>query len=249
MLPPGIFVLALVAACILLATKTSRGRRMRAALVLTISTAVCLYLGSISPVTDLIIRPLENKYPPLDMAAAASAAASAAAIVVLGGGIVTSSPEYEGRGSLRTDALKRAVYAVQLHNQLQLPVIVSGGSPLRGEGEAEAVVAARTLVSLGVPADSVLAEGKSRNTWENARFVSEEYGFKRVVLVTSAYHMGRSVKAFVDNALDPVPAPTDYKTSRSKYRLIDFFPDAGAMSDLGRALHEYLGMVYYAIRY
>ena len=141
------------------------------------------------------------------------------------------------------------MYAAQLFKQLKLPLIVSGGSPLRGKGEAEAVVAARTLVSLGVPISYVVKEEESRNTWENAQLIAEKYGYRRVILVTSAYHMRRSIKAFRDNGMEPVPAPTDYKPNRIPYKLIDYFPNAGSLGDLYRALHEYLGMLFYAVRY
>ena len=245
MLPPGLFVLALVVACVLMAKSISSGSRMRIAFVLTVFTALCIYLGSISPVTDMLIRPLENRYEPLNLIDAKDADA----IVVLGGGIVVNSPEYEGDGSLRPDALKRAVYAAQLFQQLKLPLIVSGGRPLRGNGEAEAVVAARTLVSLGVPSSYVVKEEASRNTWENAQLIAKDYGFRQVVLVTSAYHMRRSIKAFRDNGMEPIPAPTDYKPNRIPYGLIDFFPNAGSLGVLYRALHEYIGMMFYAVRY
>ena len=244
-LPPGLIVVALTVVLVLMGKSISRAKEIRWAFVLLVCTAVCVYLSSITPVADMLIRPLENRYEPLSE----GDASEAEAIVVLGGGILESSPEYDNRGSLLPDALKRLVFAAQLSSAMDLPIVVSGGKPLRKSDKAEADVAADTLISLGIPNARIFKEGRSRNTWENARFVSENFSYRKVVIVTSAYHMVRSVRAFKNNGFDVIPAPTDYKSDRGSYQIMDFFPDVGSFYGTYRALHEYIGVVFYALRY
>src|SRR5207248_5271561 len=108
------------------------------------------------------------------------------------------------------------------------------------------------LAELGVPADAIVLEDRSRTTWENAvetRRVLEHHGLKRVLLVTSAAHMPRALGAFRAAGVDATPAPTDYRIA--KYNgpiLITLMPSAGALHRTTAALNEYLGQGVYMLR-
>jgi uncharacterized SAM-binding protein YcdF (DUF218 family) len=100
-----------------------------------------------------------------------------------------------------------------------------------------------------VPGESILAESASRNTHENAEFTREvlvEHGLWRVLLVTSALHMPRALATFTSAGIEAVPAPTDFTVTYRDHRtLMDFLPDAGALSHTTDALKEYIGYAYY----
>lgn len=239
LLPPGLFVLFILAGLLLLAL----GRR-RSGAVLGLSAALLLYLCSIIPVANLLIVPLEDHYPPYRP----TEAADARFVVVLGGGVIPVSPAAGGRPTLSPDSLKRIVYGEEIAAAARLPLIVSGGtSPLSPAAEPEAAVARRTLMALGVPRARILEEDRSRNTWENAAQVERDYHPGKVILVTSAFHMPRSVLAFNRNHIRAVPAPTDYLSDRAGYNLYSFLPHVDSLRITAIALKEYLGYLYYRI--
>lgn len=237
-LPPGIFILLLIFSLILLQFKKIKLLR-----ITIILTAALLYLFSIEPVKDALIIPLENKYPALQV----ESDIDADYIVILGGGTIGASPEEGGRGSLSPDALKRLYYGAYLHKQYNLPIIITGGRIFNNK-ESEARVAARSLAIMGVSSNQVLQESNSRNTWENALLVKREISPGRVLLVTSAYHMARSMMSFTKNGINCIAAPTDYKSQRTGYTLLSFLPGVSNFTSSYRALHEYIGYLYYSLK-
>ncbi len=94
-------------------------------------------------------------------------------------------------------ARERIRYAARLAKASGLPVLTSGGLHY-GTPPSEARIMAQSLLDdYGVPVR--WEEGRSRTTWENARFSAEmlrEAGIRRVILVTSAIHMPRSIWSF-----------------------------------------------------
>jgi uncharacterized SAM-binding protein YcdF (DUF218 family) len=73
-----------------------------------------------------------------------------------------------------------------------------------------------------------------------------EHGLQRVLLVTSALHMPRALATFQSAGIDAVPAATDYTVIYRDWRtVIDFLPDAKALSRTTDAIKEYVGHAYY----
>jgi len=222
--------------------------RRRGARLLVFLALACLWLLALEPVRDVLVRPLEP--PPL--AHVDRLRGQKAAIVLLGGGIYEQAPEFEGRDTLRPHALLRTVYAAELALRTGLPVYASGGEPFSHAVESEGAIMRRWLIRLGVPPQRVHAETAAANTWENAvriRKMLATAGIRRVVLVTSAWHMPRAVWCFRKQHLEVVPAPTDYKSRQDGYMLLSYFPDWGVFADSGDILHEYLGLLGYRLRY
>ncbi len=235
LLPPG-GPLLLIAVGLLFARRPV-GR------VLAAMGLVLLWAFSLPVVSHLLIDPLEI-HPPLDGASARYADA----IVVLGGGRYPAAPEYGG-DTLSTSSLERVRYAAFLHHATGLPVIASGGAPF-GESGSEALLMGQALRELGVMA--VLTEDTSRNTWENAAYteaVLQNRAWRRVLLVTHAWHMPRALQSFAATSVDTVAAPTAFTTSnRNAPPLLQWLPSANALATSRRALHEWLGMQWYRIR-
>ena len=69
-------------------------------------------------------------------------------------------------------------------------------------------------------------------------------------MVTSALHMPRAMAIFRKQGMEPIPAPTDYvvKVREGGVRLGMFIPSAGALEKVGRAIHEYLGLLWGKLR-
>ncbi|TIT48387.1 MAG: YdcF family protein, partial [Mesorhizobium sp.] len=131
----------------------------------------------------------------------------------------------------------------------QAKVVVSGGNgSLFFDGEGDADTAPRLLEALGVPADRLILEDKSRNTYENAVFSRELVKPKpgeTWLLVTSAFHMPRA-KALFDKAGFPtVPWPVDYRTSGKEG--IGLFRDnpSDSLQATTMAVREWIGLLAY----
>ncbi len=235
LLPPGIFLVLLVAGMFLVK------RRFRSFLF---SLFLLLYLLSIEPTKDLLLLPLENRYPVPSW----SEIQRVDAIVVLGGGVLENAPDMDGQGALSGDSLVRVVTGYRLYTRVKKPIIVAGGNVFGSRPEAE--VSRDTLYRLGVKQEFVVVETKSKDTNENALFVSaicKKRNWNRIVLVTSAYHMKRSLMLFGRFFNDIVPCPTDYKTLRRGYGYWSFLPDAGSLADTAVAVKEYLGIIFYKL--
>lgn len=232
-LPPGIFVILLLGMVVWL-WKSSR----RPAVVL-LAVSLLLYLSMTSVVSDLLIGSLERQYTQ-------PSAVEGDVIVILGGGATSGTPDLDGQGNMSGPAANRLLAAARLYRQTGLPVIFSGGQVYADSGN-EADIARRQLIGLGIPAEDILPENRSLNTEQNAvntAALMQEHGFSRPVLVTSAFHMPRSMVQFEHAGLTPQPFPVDYLASRPMSLYFNkFTPSAGAVSTTGLALKEYLGLV------
>jgi len=88
-------------------------------------------------------------------------------------------------------------------------------------------------------------EDKSRNTFESVKNIKEILGDEPFFLVTSAYHMERSLREFEKVGTNPIPAPTDFKIKTEQYTALDWFPDPQNLRNSNLAVHEYFGIVFY----
>ncbi|MEM7209793.1 MAG: YdcF family protein [Pseudomonadota bacterium] len=217
----------------------------RFARVCVISGVLSLWLLSTPWFSAKLIAPLENAYPTLS---AGSRCGDAQAVVVLGGGLRLESPEFEGGITLKPRSLNRTRYAALIAEKCALPLLVSGGKTFDRQGKAEAEVM-RDLVAQWSPQTEVWVEQKSRNTAENAEAsaaILRGKNISKIILVTSAYHIPRSMSAFRAQDLDPTAAPTDF-SNVAKRSVLNWLPDADALVYSERALHEYLGLVVYQV--
>ncbi len=204
--------------------------------------ALLIYALSIDPVAELILRPLEDAYKPASL----DEIKTCDIYVVLGSGIIENVPDISGKGALKTSTMSRAATVYRLYMKAQKPIIFSGGKIF--SRTAEAVIAKRFLISLGIPSNHIIMEDKSIDTFENARYVKEiadKYQFKKIVLVTSAAHMKRSYLLFGKRFKEITPYPTDYQVSRGSYDLLSFLPDTTNVGMVQTAVKEYLGFLYY----
>ncbi|MCC7411320.1 MAG: YdcF family protein [Gammaproteobacteria bacterium] len=240
LLPPGLN--AVVVAAGLLALR--RGWRGAAA----IATFGTLLLWTVAlPVTARALAAAVEGAP---AAVAPGAAASAQAIVVLGGGRVRDAPEYGG-DTVSSTTLQRLRYAALLYRRWPRPVLVSGGV-IFGAAVAEATLM-RGVLEREFATPVAWTETGSRNTAENAResaAILRAARIDRIVLVTHAAHMLRAQRAFAAQGLTVIPAATGYlSVDRPFHPLLDWLPDASALQASRDALHELLGLVWYALRY
>ncbi|MBQ8124280.1 MAG: YdcF family protein [Kiritimatiellae bacterium] len=199
-----------------------------------VGTFVWLWFWSAGIAGRIIALPLEREWPVV----AAEDQPTADAIVLLGGGI---TPQREG---FPTPDLKqgadRVWYAAKLYNAGKAPIVIP--SNINAE-RCDNIL----LMDLGVPEAAIKLETSARNTEENAKLVAAMLGQgKKILLVTSAWHMRRSVFMFQKYApgIEILPAATDYETltgydSNLSWR--DFVPDAGALASNVAMFKEIIG--------
>jgi uncharacterized SAM-binding protein YcdF (DUF218 family) len=105
-----------------------------------------------------------------------------------------------------------------------------------------------------------LQDPTSLNTYENAVNVKQiltQRGINRVLLVTSAAHMPRSLQIFQKQGVDAIPAPTDFLVTQQELqepqstpqgRILSGLPEAENLQRFTRALKEYIGILIYRLR-
>jgi len=218
----------------------------RRLLLLTIPF-VMLVIATIPAAVHPVLGSLEWPYPPLS-----GRPADAEAIVVLSGGI--KPPD-----TIRTQAepsdptMNRCLLAAEIyHRGRHCPVIVSGG---RYDPDPtyppDSALMRKMLIRLGVDEADVIEEDQSRNTIQNAlatREILRDRGIGKVLLVTNAFHMRRSLLTFRKLGIDAVAAPCDHLATGSVWKLGNFIPSPEAMGNLTAALHEWIGLVWYRVR-
>lgn len=239
---PSNFLISLgIAGILLLLTQY---RRLASWLVVT--SLVLIAVAGLSPLGNILILPLEQRFPPW-----VASRGAPDGIVVLGGAITPSISAARGMVELNEAATRITAAAELARRYPNARIIYTGGSgALLSDRIAEAPFAVRELEALGVAHDRITAEEQSRNTIENAvfsRLIAQPKPGERWLLVTSAFHMPRAIAAF-RAANFPVEAyPVDWRTRG----LIDATSPFGSLSEgLGRtdiAVHEWLGLLAYRL--
>ena len=225
--PPGGNVLLALLGLLLL----PRARRLAAiALLVALGSLYALSTSVVASTLEWSLRAHPALTPGSDLRAAE-------AIVVLGAG---------GGGQM----LQRLRYAASLHRRTRLPLLVTGGGRAPGtRTPTEAELMAQSLRNdfhVGVR----FVEDRSLNTAENAAHSAALLAaaeIARIVLVTHGTHMIRAVGAFEDQGLTVVPAPIGSRHIRRGFAA--FLPSAGALVRSANATREYLGRVWYRLRY
>ena len=237
LLPPTLWLLMLLA--VLIFWQRSWARKL---LLFALLLILVVHTG---PVNYLLRYPLESSYQPV---IDPKKAGPYDAIVVLTGGITPAS------GLIPFSTIDQAMFrrldeAWRLYRFQPKPIIVSGGhvnpfTPDKNENK----IARDFLIKWGVPAKDVIGEANSRDTFESAVEVQKllaQKGYKRYLLVTSAFHMPRSMLVFARLAPEPIPAPGDFALGKFELTPFSFFPSESAASNLFYTLHEYLGIANY----
>ena len=203
-LPPGIFIVAFFA----IAIYAWRWRHDPKLALIIAAVTFAFYLLCIGLIAEKNLGALEAEYsPPADIESS-----GADVVIMLGGGAIPDVPDVDGPGALCASPANRLLTAVRIQRKLNIPILLSGGQVYSDTG-AEAKIARKILMSLGVEDKDIIVETQSINTTQNAKFSAEilrEKNLHKPILVTSAFHMSRSVLNFEQQGVEVIPYPTDY---------------------------------------
>jgi uncharacterized SAM-binding protein YcdF (DUF218 family) len=198
----------LLGAALLLFTKRARLGR-----IILLSALALLIVFSNTFVSRALIHPLETRFPPVPELTPGTPPppelAACRFIVVLGGGNGLD-PNASANNLLSPAALARITEAVRLARALpDVRLIVSGPGDV-SLGPTHAEVLARTAEGLGIPRGRIQKIEDGRDTEEEMEALQKLTGGGRVAIVTSAWHMPRSIALCRSVGLDPFPCPTNY---------------------------------------
>jgi uncharacterized SAM-binding protein YcdF (DUF218 family) len=104
---------------------------------------------------------------------------------------------------------------------------------------------AQLAKELGVPDSAMVLESDSRDTDDQARRIGRIVGDQRLVLVTSAAHLPRSMALFRKQGMYPVPASSDFMIKRGQTGDPGrFFPSSVGIEVWETVIHEAMGMAW-----
>ena len=222
-------------------------RKHRIGRILSTSAIALLFLLSTQAGAWLVVHPLESLTTPLS----SGVHHDAQAIVVLAAGRLRSNPEYQHQSIPDYIALARLRYAAKLHHETGLPVLASGGVAI----PEESIPPLSTDMAIALQNEFVTPvrwlESQSRNTAENAQYsaqILKKSGIQRILLVTDAMHMPRAMMMFKQYGIDAVAAPTMFFATKPP-GLTDLIPGVEGLRRSNYAIYEWLGMIWYKLRY
>lgn len=215
-------------------------------------TAVALFfwIAATDAVPQAVIRVLSAGYTPLT---AAMVPDGHIAVVLLGAGtyqaIDWSEHQYTVLGRVAAD---RVLEAERVYGLVKPDFILSsGGLARRANGfRGAGLEMAEVLAQRGVPRDRILSETRSVNTRDEAAIVRrmlDERPVDHVILVTSDFHMRRSVATFRSEGLDVIPAIA-HATAPFHAWWGSLVPTDKGLQDTSLVAHELAGIAIYWLR-
>ena len=242
-MPLGVVLfLSLVALLLVL-----RGMKKTAAGLIALAFVI-LWVGSTPIVAHHLYLNLESRYPakPFDKIPRVDC------IVVLGGVV---GPPLPPRLEIEFhEAIDRVYKTAELYrkNKGETVIVKAGNQPWSESSWAEAELIRDLLVEWGVSSDSIMLEGSSRNTRENAMYsrnIINAISCVDTVLVTSAAHMPRAVAAFKSVNVEVIPVPVDFRVvNKNRISAMSFLPSAQALAMTSDGIREWIGRVMYDLQ-
>ena len=203
--------------------------------------ALAAALAGLSPLANLLALPLEQRFERADLTGR-----PVTGFVLLGGG--EDAPiALKRKAHALNEAGERISEAVALARRFpEARVVFTGGSGFLFPGTGTQGAAVRgMLLSMGVAADRLTIEDRSRDTYENAtltRDLVKPQAGERWILVTSAWHMPRAMGIFRKAGFPVEPWPVDYRTGGWGDGLVWFSSPAEGLKRLDAMTKEYVGL-------
>ena len=221
-----------------------RRRRVRLAAGLTLSSVAVLVFFSLERVAGTLVRRVES-----GARRTFTPGTTYDAVIVLGGILDSAASSQSGELELN-EPVERILRAAELLKSGQARMVLLSGTqfPVRPGVPPEAESLATWLGEQGIDADRIVVESRSRNTHENAvesaRIVTQR-GWKRLLLVTSAWHAPRALACFRAVGLEPDVLPVDHHATDGSNE--GYFPRAAALAVSTEMLRELVGRVVYRL--
>lgn len=212
-------------------------------------TLLILVLFSSPAVADLLMGSLEDQYRYRPVAECPQSDA----VFVFGGML---GPRDRTDGSIAwNEAAERFDRALQIVRAGKARVLVLSGGAERYPGGDEGELLKQEAMDRGLTPKEIVVTQSTANTDQEARALSQLVAlqhWKRVLIVTSAFHMARAMRLSEKCSAELIPVPVAYQTPDRRtlwaYKRLEYYiPQAEGLSISERALREYLGISFYSI--
>lgn len=208
---------------------------------------IILIFCSLPIISNKLIRYLEKDYVPQDI----SIIEKADAIVVLSGMVKTIKSDDKLKYEFDS-AVDRILSGIDLfkNNKAPLLILTKGKLPW-SKGATEGEYLRDFAIKFGVPEKNILLTDNVQNTIQEANAVKKLLNDdkKKIILVTSAFHMPRAKKVFKASNIEVVPFAVDYMSSEKNITFIDFIPSAISFDEISFVARELMGRLYYNLKY
>lgn len=228
-----IFPFTWIAACLIISLITRKPRLKRrlfiAAMVLLLIFTSPFLINQFAKLWDIQPVPLKNQ--------------TYSCVIVLGG---FSGVDANGKGAFNqlSDRFIQSLKLITTGKAAHILVSGGNGSLLPGNFRESDWVKTQ-LQQFKVPDSLIVIENQSRNTLENAAFskilLAQKHLQPPYLLVTSAFHMRRSLAIFQKQKMEVVPYPCNYIAGNGGFAITDFIPDAGPLSTWNIYIKEVVG--------
>lgn len=152
-------------------------------------------------------------------------------------------------------SVDRILEATRLyHSGIVSNILITGGNAsVQYNQPPESEILHHFLIQMAVPDSIIIVERTARNTYENALYTADllkkmNIPNQKVLLITSAYHMYRSMACFNKQNIKVIPAPVDYYAPDVKTDIANLLvPTHTALNQWNILLHEWFGILYYKL--
>ena len=224
----------------------SANKKFKSVLSAVIIFSLALGVISTPAVSVLISRPLEKPYLDTGFLEPAD---DIQVVTVLSGGIYQGPAEaFELPGD---STIQRVNRGVQFFMASQADYLVMQGRLSEGPGNRMVELMAEQAIRLGVEEEDIILESESTNTLEHPYFLNELDLFEQnieLAIVTSAWHLQRSELAFKHYFDNITPVPAEFISFNLPGGFYNFWPQVSGLRRSTRAIHEYIGMIWYYLR-
>ena len=230
--PDNILFLLLLAGSILLFTRLKNLGSWLVALV-----AGLLLIINIFPISDLIINPLEERFPQRPLPEEIDG------IIVLGGAGDARISTGRGQPAVEASAERLFAFIYLARKYPKAKLVFMGGGGSYKHFNAAHMMFEQSMLDV----KRVIFESQSRSTYESVVFslsLIKPQKKEKWALITSAYHMPRAVGVFRKSGWEVIPYPVDYQTAGPQdYRV--HYEGFLNVSEVRLGLHEWLGLFSY----
>jgi len=145
---------------------------------------------------------------------------------------------------------------VELMLAHKAPTLIFTGGKLPWElgNESEGHYLKKHAQLLNISEQNIIVTADVQNTEQEAaavgnllNHINDTYP-KKIILVTSAFHMPRALRLFEQQGLQVFAYPVDFKVDESALTLMSFMPNPGALGQTDLVIRELAGRMFYKIK-
>ncbi len=140
-------------------------------------------------------------------------------------------------------------------NKANKLIFTGGSSPLNSGRPPEGDLYLNKAISMGIPRRDIFTTNRIFNTQQEAQAIKKlldeklKLNQKKIILVTSAFHMKRAKRIFEKEGINVTPYPVDFKSAKSTFLLLSnplkYMPNSIYLNKSSMAIREIIGRIIY----